>query len=238
MSQLIFTIPKRLVVSPSLTLLCAIHTHRIASTRTRRTLCSNMSSNSSPSPLTHSIVLPCQLSQPVHVVAAPGLSEAEFRSAVESSLLNQWLKNLQGQTGILASGDMLLKQVLIQGVDMFAKRIGFLKFKADIFNKETGKKVPGIVFARGPAVAVLILLDSEVPCVSKVRVPTGRLILELPAGMLDDDKGNFVGTAVREVEEEIGINLNVEDMVDLTAFLDPSTGGRVFPSPMEIKEGF
>lgn len=33
----------------------------------------------------------------------------------------------------------------------------------------------------------------------KVRVPTGRFVLELPAGMLDDDKGDFVGTAVREV---------------------------------------
>lgn len=33
----------------------------------------------------------------------------------------------------------------------------------------------------------------------KVRVPVGRLVLELPAGMLDDDKGDFVGTAVREV---------------------------------------
>ena len=33
----------------------------------------------------------------------------------------------------------------------------------------------------------------------KARVPVGRIILELPAGMLDDDKGDFVGTAVREV---------------------------------------
>lgn len=33
----------------------------------------------------------------------------------------------------------------------------------------------------------------------KVRVPVGKFILELPAGMLDDDKGDFVGTAVREV---------------------------------------
>lgn len=33
----------------------------------------------------------------------------------------------------------------------------------------------------------------------KVRVPTGKVVLELPAGMLDDDKGDFVGTAVREV---------------------------------------
>lgn len=33
----------------------------------------------------------------------------------------------------------------------------------------------------------------------KVRVPVGKLILELPAGMLDNDKGDIVGTAVREV---------------------------------------
>lgn len=33
----------------------------------------------------------------------------------------------------------------------------------------------------------------------KARVPVGRIILELPAGMLDDDRGDIVGTAVREV---------------------------------------
>ncbi|XLS50841.1 hypothetical protein HN51_011518 [Arachis hypogaea] len=46
--------------------------------------------------------------------------------------------------------------------------------------------------------------------------------------MLDDDKGDFVGTAV---EEETGIKFKLEDMVDLTAFLDSSTGCRFFPSP-------
>lgn len=40
---------------------------------------------------------------------------------------------------------------------------------------------------------------------SKVRVPVGRLILELPAGMLDDDKGDFTGTAVREVSPFLSI---------------------------------
>ncbi|KAL7171451.1 hypothetical protein ACSBR2_036159 [Camellia fascicularis] len=68
-------------------------------------------------------------------------------------------------------------------------------------------------------------------CVFKARVPVGRLILELPAGMLNGDNGDFVGTAVKEVEEETGIRLNLEDVVDLTALLDPSTGCRVFPSP-------
>lgn len=192
-----------------------------------------MSANSSP--LIHSIILPSQLAHPVQIVAAPGISDAEFRSAIESSLFKQWLKNAQSETGIFSGGELSLERVVIQGVDMFGKRIGFLKFKADIFDKETGQKVPGIVFARGPAAAVLILLDSEdetyAVLTEQVRVPVGRFILELPAGMLDDDKGDFVGTAVREVEEEIGLNLKVEDMIDLTALLEPSTGCRVFPSP-------
>lgn len=199
----------------------------------RRVICSKMSSDSSF--LSHSITLPCQLGEPVQIVAAPGITDSEFRTAIDSSLFKQWLKNMQTGTGVLSNGTMSLTKVLIQGVDMFGKRVGFLKFKADVFDEETGTKVPGIVFARGPAAAVLILLDSEgetyAILTEQVRVPVGRLILELPAGMLDDDKGDFVGTAVREVEEEIGIQLNLEEMVDLTAFLDPSTGCRIFPSP-------
>ncbi|XP_059441125.1 nudix hydrolase 14, chloroplastic isoform X3 [Corylus avellana] len=187
------TLSKRLSFSSTLTLL---HTHRW------RPFSCQMSAESSP--LTHSTTLPIQLAEPVQIVAAPGISVSEFRTAINSSLFKQWLRNLQSETGILADNAMSLKRVLIQGVDMFGERIGFLKFKADIFDKETGKKV---------------------------RVPIGRLILELPAGMLDDDKGDFVGTAAQEVEEETGIHINLEDMVDLTAFLDPSTGCRVFPSP-------
>ncbi|XAR70375.1 ADP-sugar diphosphatase [Bertholletia excelsa] len=203
--------------------------------RRRRTICARMLGESSWSQLTHVISLPGQPAEPVQILAAPGVSDSDFRNAIESSLFKQWLRNIQTDTGLLTNGAMSLKQVLIQGVDMFGKRVGFLKFKADVIDKETGKKVPGIVFARGPAVAVLILLESEgetfAVLTEQVRVPVGRLILELPAGMLDDDQGDFVGTAVREVEEETGIHLNLEDMVDLTAFLDPSTGSRVIPSP-------
>ncbi|XLR07795.1 hypothetical protein HN51_062747, partial [Arachis hypogaea] len=132
-----------------------------------------------------------------------------WRNAIDSSLLKQWLHNLQSEIGILVDGTLALRQVLIQ--------------------------VPGIVFARGPAVTVLILLESDgetyVVLTEQARVPTGRIILELPARMLDDDKGDFVGTAV---EEETGIKFKLEDMVDLTTFLDSSTGCRFFSLPASI----
>nr|CAB3466832.1 unnamed protein product [Digitaria exilis] len=172
---------------------------------------------------------------PVLVVGAPGLPEAEFRNAVDSALFKQWLRNLQSEKGVLTYGRLNLTRILIQGVDMFGKRVGFLKFKADIIDEETKAKVPGIVFARGPAVAVLILLECNgqtyAVLTEQVRVPVGKFLLELPAGMLDDEQGDFIGTAVREVEEETGIKLKLEDMVDLTALLDPATGGRMLPSP-------
>ncbi|GMH09460.1 hypothetical protein Nepgr_011301 [Nepenthes gracilis] len=199
----------------------------------RRGICLRMSVGSSR--LTHTITLPSQFGEPVRITAAPGVSNSEFRSAIECSLFKRWLKNLESENGILADGAMSLKEVIIQGVDYFGNRVGFLKFKAEVIDKKSGKKVPGIVFARGPAVAILIILESEgetyVVLTEQVRVPAGRLVLELPAGMLDDNKGDFVGTAVREVEEETGIHLNVGDMIELTAFLDPSTGCRIFPSP-------
>ncbi|KAI8001809.1 hypothetical protein LOK49_LG09G01685 [Camellia lanceoleosa] len=62
--------------------------------------------------------------------------------------------------GALLGWDLLWESFVLW-FDMFGKRVGFVKFNADVVDKATGKKVPGIVFACGPAVAVLILLESD-----------------------------------------------------------------------------
>ncbi|XLS90555.1 hypothetical protein HN51_066563 [Arachis hypogaea] len=56
------------------------------------------------------------------------LTSPHEMNAIDSSLFKQWLHNLQSEIGILAYGTLALRQVLIQGIDMFGKRIGFLKF--------------------------------------------------------------------------------------------------------------
>ncbi|KAH9549215.1 hypothetical protein CY35_10G007400 [Sphagnum magellanicum] len=174
------------------------------------------------------------------VVAESGVSDTHLRKAIESVPFQRWLENMKGPKGILTLGGSggarcSLRHVVIQSVDMFGQRVGFVKFKAEVFDDLTGAKLPGIVFARGGAVAILMLLECEgqkyAVLTEQARVPVGRTILELPAGMLDDDDGDFVGTAAREVEEETGIHIKTSELVDLTALLDESTGRRMFPSP-------
>lgn len=128
-----------------------------------------------------------------------------------------------------------LHSIDVTDVDFFGKdpisgkgRIGFLKFKADITNLSTNKKIPGIVFMRGPAVAILIILICEgVEHAVLVRQPRAPIATnwfpELPAGMLDG-LGNFGGVAAKEIAEETGLNFAQSDLILMKEEMYPSCG--------------
>jgi ADP-sugar diphosphatase len=151
--------------------------------------------------------------------AAPGLDLAR---CIKSKLFVDWAAGLDAELAI--------QKVVVQSVDYFGPRVGFLKVEAvALFN---GVRVPGICFLRGGAVSILVLLKCEgetwVVCTRQPRVPVGRAaLLELPAGMLDDS-GAFAGVAAKELAEETGIRLGAKDLVDLTdrtLDLEKSGGG-------------
>ncbi|KAL3688733.1 hypothetical protein R1sor_015042 [Riccia sorocarpa] len=176
----------------------------------------------------------------IPVKGAPGVSDSQIRQAIDSHVFKQWMKYMTGHNGILTlggggGGRCSLRQVVIQSVDMFGSRVGFVKFKAEVVDEKSGAKLPGIVFGRGGAVGIFMLLECEgekyAVLTEQARVPVGRMLMELPAGMLDSDDGDFVGTAAREIQEETGIKVKTSDLVDLTALLDESTGRKMFPSP-------
>jgi ADP-sugar diphosphatase len=111
------------------------------------------------------------------------------------------------------------RSVSVTDVDYFGPRVGFLKFTADVC--KDGVPIPGIVFMRGGAVAILPVLVCEgarfVLCCRQPRVPVGAAaFLEIPAGMLDGD-GHFAGVAAKELQEETGLVIAADSLVDLTA---------------------
>lgn len=124
-----------------------------------------------------------------------------------------------------------LREITVQSVDWFGsgdnKRLGFVKFQAQITN-DNGEHLPGAVFMRGGAVAMLLILQpDDVPeqdenekyvlLTVQPRIAAGSLAFaEIPAGMLDD-AGSFAGGAAKEIEEETGLVVKDEELIDLTA---------------------
>jgi len=108
-------------------------------------------------------------------------------------------------------------------------KLGFIFMDVKGKNKKTGKDVPGIVFLRGGAVAVYIIVEFEdieyVVLTEQFRTPCGKKILELPAGMMDNSS-NFAGVAMKEITEETGlIPPNISDLIHIGKPMIPSGGG-------------
>ena len=124
-----------------------------------------------------------------------------------------------------------LRSINVQSVDWFGsdekRRLGFIKLQAEITNGH-GAWLPGAVFMRGGAVAMFMILqpddvspdeekDKHVLMTIQPRIAAGSLrFAEIPAGMLDDGT-SFSGGAAREIEEETGLVVKAEELIDMTA---------------------
>ena len=152
-----------------------------------------------------------------------------------------WINTLQHSLGTqknkshtFHSAPYKLRKIDIQAVDYFGgERIGFIKLKAEISN-DHGERLPGSVFLRGGSVGMMLILQpDDVPANTEdekhviltlqPRIPAGSLSLaELPAGMLDDS-GTFSGGAAKEIEEETGLKIPAEELINMTELALPKS---------------
>lgn len=128
-----------------------------------------------------------------------------------------------------------LQSITITDVDWFCsptaiapEKLGFLKLTAKVFDRKTGKPVPGIAFIRGGAVAVLIRVvvasSAYFIMCRQLRFPVGGYTLEAPAGMMDAS-ADISGVMMKEIAEETGLVVpNAAELIDLGRFI-PSAGG-------------
>lgn len=108
-----------------------------------------------------------------------------------------------------------------------ANNIGFLKLNANVSTASSNSRLPGVIFLRGPAVAMLVVLipddapadqldEAYVLLTVQPRIATGSLgFVELPAGMIDGDS-NFAGVAAKEIQEELGLVIKQTELTCLT----------------------
>lgn len=177
----------------------------------------------------------------------PGLDEEElllFRPFVDwKAALKVSIEEQKHHDHPFNEAPYNLKHIRVDSFDRGRERLLFVKIFAQIENKK-GETLPGVVFLRGGSVTVLMILrpfdapdERYVVMTEQPRPAAGSLrFLEIPAGMLDDHN-DVVGEAAREIKEEVGIKLNKNDLIDMTALAlkDHSTQGyfkdAMYPSP-------
>jgi ADP-sugar diphosphatase len=113
-----------------------------------------------------------------------------------------------------------------------------MKIHAMVKNPD-GECLPGAIFLRGASVGMLVLLqpddlppnsqeEKHVLLTVQPRIAAGGLqFVELPAGMVDD--GTFIGSAAKEIEEELGLKIREDDLVNLTELAIPEKEDEICP---------
>jgi len=165
----------------------------------------------------------------------------EVKLVAASSQFNNWLEKMDPRFRI--------QKIEVQATDKrFDGGLLFAKINAEVVD-EDGNHVPGSVFMRGDAVAMLVILnDGEkrwVILTCQQRFPVGVYeSVEIPAGMMDDH-GDFAGTAAREIEEETGLVIKKEKLTFLDEYVVSGGGSderiqlfacEIFKSKEEIEE--
>jgi ADP-sugar diphosphatase len=175
----------------------------------------------------------------VPVTKSDGVTTNDATLSVDSDPFKTWYLNCERETKDNKSIE--IHSVELQSVDLFgARRVGFIKINSEctLVDGDTHHehRLPGICFLRGNAVTILVALFCEDGStysllVDQPRIPIGQVsCLELPAGMIDDEKETIAGIAIKELEEECGIHIQPRDLTDLTELAEfpgipPSPGG-------------
>lgn len=164
----------------------------------------------------------------------PLTSLVSFHVADSSPSLQHWTKTLMSSLALQSKpthpfhkDPYELKSIEIESYNIFRNgKIGFVKLKSVVATADGASELPGIVLLRGPSVAMLVMLietdednndvGRHVVLTVQPRIPVGSLqFVELPAGMVDD-KDNFAGQAAKEIKEELGLTIPMEDLICLT----------------------
>ncbi|CAD8127746.1 unnamed protein product [Paramecium sonneborni] len=130
-------------------------------------------------------------------------------------------KKFQNYINSWEQSSVEVRQIEVSYVYMFGQNVGFLNLIVDAYLN--GIKLPGFVFLRGDAVAILLLVNKKMILTQQFRVPVGKFTIEAPAGMMDE-QGDFGGVAAKEIKEETGISIQHNEMKYLQDIL-VSPGG-------------
>ncbi|KAJ6257462.1 hypothetical protein Dda_7247 [Drechslerella dactyloides] len=172
---------------------------------------------------TTSILPPLYNSVPVTIPPHVSLTTSEL---LAFPAFKAWISRLTASLRSENNPDgYSLRSLEITNVVRFSStKIGFVMLNAVVRDAEDKTSLPGVVLLRGASVAILPLLHPiDTPkdnlyaiLTLQPRIPGATTSMaEIPAGMLDDS-GSFAGAAAKELEEEVGITISEDKLINLS----------------------
>lgn len=144
--------------------------------------------------------------------------------AIDSTIFLSWFNSIDNT--------FTLNRIIIESIDRLHhnNEIFMIKLKADLILPSGVPFIPTIIL-RHSAVAGLCVLTCEnkkyIVLVNQPRIPVGKTVFELPAGMVDDKK-NPSEVILRELEEEA----QLQTLIGITAdMIKPLGKGAYNSSP-------
>lgn len=143
----------------------------------------------------------------------------------ESNLFRHWQVKTESLVKILS--------VKIQSADYVPRRSEplFIKLAAELCDGDSTFK--RVFFLRGSTVAILVILVCEgveyAVLVEQDHPAVGETFASLPAGMIEGEAVHSAG--LRELEEETGVVVIQEELVDLSRLFYGGRWGGIYPSP-------
>ena len=167
------------------------------------------------------------------VAGNESITEVILKAVVDSPKMHEWC-DLQVDEGVVHTTNVVIHNAKFFG-PVQPEKLGFVMLEGTASEIDTGDKVLATcAFVRGGSVGVFVrasIIDEDGAIVGdygvfteQIRYPVGTKLQEICAGCVDAKTGDVKGVAMTELEEELGVNINVEDLTDLGTII-PSGGG-------------
>lgn len=159
------------------------------------------------------------------------IDDEKMNAIINSPKMKEWC-NAQIDNGVVHTESVTIKDVKFFG-PVAPERVGFVVLEGKATEADTGKPVMATyAFIRGGSVAVFVRVsvitnrgvDDYAIFTEQIRYPMGGRLQEICAGCVDEKTNNIKGVALTELEEELGIKVNVDDLTPLGSII-PSGGG-------------
>jgi 8-oxo-dGTP pyrophosphatase MutT (NUDIX family) len=159
------------------------------------------------------------------------IDDQKMNAIIDSPKIKEWC-NVQLDNGVIHTEKVVIKDVKFFG-PVAPERVGFVVLEGTATEVESGKPVvASYAFVRGGSVAVFVRVsvitnrgvDDYAVFTDQIRYPMGGKLQEICAGCVDAKTNDVKGVAISELEEELGIKVNVDDLTPLGSIV-PSGGG-------------